>query len=71
MLILWQPCLGSHSMSPVRGESNGHTLSLYFQAFVLWQLSLYVCCAFSESLSSIGRISASVSEQRGVWAILP
>ena len=39
-------------------------MSRYFQAFVLWQLSLAVCCASSESQSSSGRISASVSEQR-------
>ena len=41
-----------------------HTVSQYFQAFVFWQLSLVVCCASSESQSSSGRISASVSEQR-------
>ena len=39
-------------------------MSRYFQAFVLWRLSLAVCCASSESQSSSGRISASVSEQR-------
>ena len=51
-------------MSHVRGDGDGHTVSRYFQAFVLWQLSLAVCCAFSESQSSTGQISASVSEQR-------
>ena len=35
-----------------------------FQAFVLCRLSLAVCCAASESQSSSGRVSASVSEQR-------
>ena len=39
-------------------------MSQYFQAFVLWRLSLEVCCASSESQSSSGRISAPVSEQR-------
>ena len=39
-------------------------MSWYFQAFVIWRLSLAVCCAFSERQSSSGRISASVSEQR-------
>ena len=43
---------------------DGHTVSQYFQAFVLWRLSLAVCCASSESQSSSGRNSASVSEQR-------
>ena len=71
MLILRQPSLGRVSVSPARGYGDGLTVSLYFQAFVLWQLSLEVCSASSESQSSIGRISASVSEQRGLWAILP
>ena len=39
-------------------------MSWYFQAFVLWRLSLEVCCASSESQSSSGQISASISEQR-------
>ena len=51
-------------MSPVSGDAGGCTLSKYFQAFVLWQLSLAVCCDSPESQSSSGRISASVSEQR-------
>ena len=51
-------------MSPGRGDGDGHPVSRYFQAFVLWRLSLEVCCAYSESQSSSGQISASVSEQR-------
>ena len=51
-------------MSPARGDGDGHTVSGCFQAFVLWRLSLAVCCVSSESQSSSGRISASVSEQR-------
>ena len=51
-------------MSPPRGDGDGHPVSWYFQAFVLWRLSLVVCCASSESQSSSGQISASVSEQR-------
>ena len=39
-------------------------MSWYFQAFVLWWLSLVVCCPTSESQSSSSQISASVSEQR-------
>ena len=62
--MLRQPCLGRVSVSPGRGDGDGHTVSRYFQAFVLWRLSLVVCCASSESQSSSGRISASVSEQR-------
>ena len=68
--ILRQPCLGRVSASPARGDGDGHTVSRYFQAFVLWWLSLVVCCAFSERQSSSGLISASVTEQRGSWAIL-
>ena len=64
MPILRQPCLGRVSVSPARGDGDGHTVSRYFQAFVLWRLRLAVCCASSESQSSSGRISASVSEQR-------
>ena len=62
--ILRQPCLGRVSVSPARGDGDGHTVSWYFQAFVLWQLSLVVCCASSESQSSSGRNSASVTERR-------
>ena len=51
-------------MSPARGDGDGHPVSQCSQAFVLWPLSLAVCCAFSERQSSSGRISASVSEQR-------
>ena len=51
-------------MSPERGDGDGPAVSRYFQAFVLWLLSLAVCCASSDSQSSSGRISASVSEQR-------
>ena len=51
-------------MFPARGDGDGNPLSWYFQAFVLWWLSLEVCCASSESQSSSGRISASVSEER-------
>ena len=64
MLILRKPCLGRVSMSPARGDGDGHTVSRYFQAFVLWWLSLAVCCASSESQSSSSQNSASVSEQR-------
>ena len=39
-------------------------MSWYFQAFVLWRLSLAVCCASSESQSSSGRNSASATERR-------
>ena len=62
MLILRKPCLGRVSMFPARGDGHGHSVSRYFQAVVLWRLSLAVCCASSESQSS--SISASVSEQR-------
>ena len=62
--ILRQPCLGRVSVSPARGDGDGHTVSWSFQAFVLWQLSLAVFWGSSESQSSSGRISASVSEQR-------
>ena len=51
-------------MSPERRDGDGHAVSQYFQAFVLWRLSLVICCASSESQSSSGRISASFSEQR-------
>ena len=51
-------------MSPARGDGDGHPVSWYFWAFVLWQLSLAVCCASSQSQSSSGRISVSVTEQR-------
>ena len=61
--ILRQPCLGV-SVFPARGDGDGHTVSRYFQAFFLWRLSLAVCCASSESQSSSGRVSASVTEQR-------
>ena len=64
MLILRQPCLGRVSVSPARGDGDGHAVSQYFQAFVLWRLSLVVCCASSESQSSSGHILASVSELR-------
>ena len=64
MLLLRQPCLGRVSVSPVRGDGDGHPLSQCFQAFVLWQLSPEVCCAPSECQSSSGQISASVTEQR-------
>ena len=64
MPILRKPCLGRVSMSPARGDGDGHPVSWYFQAFVLWWLSLAVCCASSESQSSSGRNSASVTEWR-------
>ena len=64
MLILMQPCLGRVSLSPARGDGDGHAVNQYFQTFVLWQLSLVICCASSESQSCSGQISASVSEQR-------
>ena len=51
-------------MSPERANGDGHPVSQYFWAFVLWRLSLAVCCASSESQSSSGLISASVSDQR-------
>ena len=51
-------------MSPARGDGDGHTVSRYFQAFVLWRLSLAVCSASSESQSSNGRNSPSVTERR-------
>ena len=56
--------MGRVSVSPVRGDGDGHAVSWYFQAFVLWWLSLAVCCASSESQSSSGRNSASVTEWR-------
>ena len=64
MPILRQPCLGRASVSPARRDGDGHAVCWYFHTFVLWWLSLVVCCASSESQSSSGRISASVSEQR-------
>ena len=64
-LILRQPCLGRVALSPMRGDEDGHNVSWYFRAFVLWRLSLVVFCASSESQSSSGRILASVSEQGG------
>ena len=39
-------------------------MSRYFLAFVLWWLSLAVCCASSASQSSSSQNSASVTEQR-------
>ena len=62
--ILRQPCLGRVSLSPVRGDGGEHTVSRYFQAFVLWTLSLAIFCVSSENQSSSGHILASVSEQR-------
>ena len=62
--ILSQPCLGRVSVSPARGDGDGHAVSQYFPAFVLWWLSLVVCCAYSEIQISSGQISASVTEQR-------
>ena len=64
MWILRQPCLGRVSVSPARGDWDWYTVSRYLQAFVLWRLSLAVCCVSSESQSNSSRISASVSEQR-------
>ena len=64
MLILRQPCLGRVALSPARGDEDGHNVNWYFQAFVLWWLSLAVFCTSSESQSSSGCILASVSEQR-------
>ena len=64
MLILRQPCLGRVTLSPAKGDGDGDNVSLYFWAFVLWQLSLSVFCDSSESQSSSGRILASVSELR-------
>ena len=64
MPILRQPCLGRVSVSPARGDGDGHPVSRHFQAFILWRLSLSVCSASSESQRSNGRVSASVSEQR-------
>ena len=51
-------------MSPARGDGDGHPVGRFFQAFVLWRLSLVICCTSSESPSSSGRNSASVTEQR-------
>ena len=39
-------------------------MSRYFQAFVLWMLSLAIFCVSSENQSISGHILASVSEQR-------
>ena len=62
--MLRKPCLGRVSVSPARGDGDGHPVSQYFRAFVLWWLSLAVCCASSESQSSSSRNSASVTERR-------
>ena len=59
--ILRQPCLVRVSVSPARGDGDGHSLSRYFQAFVLWRLSLAAGYASSEGQSSRGCI---VAEQR-------
>ena len=40
MLISRQPCLGRVALSPAREDGDGHNVSRYFQAFVLWRLSL-------------------------------
>ena len=64
VLIFRQPCLGRVALSPTRRDGDGHNVSRYFRAFVLWWLSLVVFCASSESQSSSGCILASVSEQR-------
>ena len=64
MPILRKPCLGRISVSPGRGDGDGHPVIRYFEAFVLWRLSLAVCCASSESQSSSSRNSASVTEWR-------
>ena len=58
MPILRKPCLGTVSVSPAMGDGDG------FQAFVLWRLSLAVCCASSESQKSSVQNSASVTERR-------
>ena len=64
VVILRQLCLGRVAQSPAGEGGSGHNVNWYFWAFVLWRLSLAVCCASSESQSSSGRISASVTEQR-------
>ena len=64
MLMFRQLCLGRVSLSPARCDGYGYNVSWYFQAFILWQLSLAVFCSSSESQSSSGCILASVSEQR-------
>ena len=64
MPVLRKPCLGRVSLPPASGDGDWHNLSWYFPAFVLWRLSLVICCTSSESLSSSGRNSASVTEQR-------
>ena len=51
-------------MSPATGDGDGHPVTRYFRAFFLWRLSLLVCLASSESQSSSGLNSASVTEQR-------
>ena len=48
----------------MRRDGDWHYVSSYFWAFVLWRLSLVVFCDSSESQSSSGGNSASVSEQR-------
>ena len=64
MLISRQPCLGRVALSPAREDGDGHNVSWYFWAFVLWWLSLAVFSDSSESQRSSGQIPASVSEQR-------
>ena len=63
--ILRQPCLGRVSVSPARGDGDRHTVSWSFQAFVLWRLSLVVCCASSESQSSVAE-SQPLSQNRRI-----
>ena len=65
MLILRPPYLGRDSLSPAMGDGDGHTVSGFFQAFVLWRLSLVVCCASSESQSSVAE-SQPLSQNRRI-----
>ena len=61
--ILRKHCLGRVSVSPVRGDGDGHPVSRYFQAFVLRQLSLVVCSASSERAAAAE--SQPLSQNRG------
>ena len=64
MPIIGQPCLGSLSMSPASGDGDGHAVSWYFQAFVLWRLSLAVCCALLRVRAAVAE-SHPLSQNRG------
>ena len=51
------------------GDGDAHTVSRYFQVFVLWHLSLVVCCASSDRAAAAE--SRPLSQNRGIAARSP